>query len=299
MHESFARWLEGRDQGDDLAGAHLERAALDSGPGPERDARSRDASTMLGRANHGLFWRSTTPRQRTCSSARPHSSIEKTHSDSSLSALSVIHSRDSARTTGRSICSQASLSVPELLRTVVSSCARMSGLPLRTFPARRQSHDGGSSLRSFAMISILSSRRFFRPFRPVRRSNSSWHIEAIAFQLARVLQGETKRLIITVPPRSLKSICASVEFPAFILGHDPQRKIICVSYSEALARKHANDCRALMWSNCTGASFRERKSARARTLNWNSPVRSEAIAWRHPSAGHSPAAAEFHRHEIP
>jgi hypothetical protein len=74
----------------------------------------------------------------------------------------------------------------------------------------------------------------------------SWHIEAIAFQLARVLRGEIKRLIITVPPRSLKSICASVAFPAFILGHDPQRKIICVSYSEALARKHANDCRAVM-----------------------------------------------------
>ena len=77
----------------------------------------------------------------------------------------------------------------------------------------------------------------------------SWHIEAIAFQLARVLRGEIKRLIITVPPRSLKSICASVAFPAFILGHDPQRKIICVSYSEALARKHANDCRAVMWSD--------------------------------------------------
>src|SRR6266516_231742 len=77
----------------------------------------------------------------------------------------------------------------------------------------------------------------------------SWHIEAIAFQLSRVLRGETKRLIITVPPRGLKSICASVAFPAFILGHDPQRKIICVSYSEALARKHANDCRAVMWSD--------------------------------------------------
>src|SRR5947199_4468766 len=35
------------------------------------------------------------------------------------------------------------------------------------------------------------------------------HIEAIAFALMRVLRGEIKRLIITVPPRSLKSICAS------------------------------------------------------------------------------------------
>jgi predicted phage terminase large subunit-like protein len=80
------------------------------------------------------------------------------------------------------------------------------------------------------------------PFAP------NWHIETIAFALTRVLRGEIKRLIITVPPRSLKSICASVAFPAFVLGHDPTRRIVCVSYAEALARKHANDCRALMRS---------------------------------------------------
>jgi hypothetical protein len=46
----------------------------------------------------------------------------------------------------------------------------------------------------------------------------------------------------------LKSLCTSVAFPAFLLGHDPTRRIICVSYSEGLAAKHANDCRALMHS---------------------------------------------------
>jgi hypothetical protein len=51
-----------------------------------------------------------------------------------------------------------------------------------------------------------------------------------------------------VPPRYLKSICASVAFPAYLLGHDPTARIICVSYSDALARAHANDCRALFGS---------------------------------------------------
>jgi predicted phage terminase large subunit-like protein len=74
----------------------------------------------------------------------------------------------------------------------------------------------------------------------------NWHLEAIACALDRVRSGECKRLVITVPPRTLKSIMTSVALPAFILGHDPTRKIICVSYSEGLARKHANDCRALM-----------------------------------------------------
>ena len=77
----------------------------------------------------------------------------------------------------------------------------------------------------------------------------NWHIEAIAYELNAVMRGDTRRLIITVPPRSLKSICASVCLPAFALGYDPGRRIICVSYSEGLARKHANDCRALMRSD--------------------------------------------------
>jgi predicted phage terminase large subunit-like protein len=84
---------------------------------------------------------------------------------------------------------------------------------------------------------------------------ANWHIEAIAFALTRVLEGNIKRLIITVPPRSLKSICASVAFPAFVLGHDPTRRIICVSYAEGLARKHANDCRAIMRSTMYNRLF--------------------------------------------
>jgi predicted phage terminase large subunit-like protein len=51
-------------------------------------------------------------------------------------------------------------------------------------------------------------------------------------------------LIINLPPRSLKSIMASVAFPAFVLGHDPTRRIIVPSYSGELAAKHANDFRA-------------------------------------------------------
>lgn len=74
----------------------------------------------------------------------------------------------------------------------------------------------------------------------------NWHLEALTHVLDEVRKGTIKRLIITVPPRSLKSICASVALPAFILGHDPTKRIICVSYSDHLARKHANDCRALM-----------------------------------------------------
>jgi predicted phage terminase large subunit-like protein len=73
-----------------------------------------------------------------------------------------------------------------------------------------------------------------------------WHIDGIAWALQRCLDGEIRRLIITLPPRSLKSIAVSVGFPAFVLGRDPRQKIICVSYSQDLANKHARDCRAVL-----------------------------------------------------
>ena len=60
------------------------------------------------------------------------------------------------------------------------------------------------------------------------------------------MDGTIKRLIITVQPRHLKSIVCSVALPAFLLGHDPTNRIICVSYSSELAVKHANDFRAVM-----------------------------------------------------
>jgi predicted phage terminase large subunit-like protein len=88
----------------------------------------------------------------------------------------------------------------------------------------------------------------------------NWHVEAMTYALERVRCGEIKRLIITLPPRSLKSICASVALPAFALGHDPTCKFICVSYAQGLAEKHANDCRALMQSPMYRRVFQTRIS---------------------------------------
>ena len=74
----------------------------------------------------------------------------------------------------------------------------------------------------------------------------NWHIEAIAHHLEQVRLGKIKRLIINLPPRSLKSIMTSVAFPAFALGQDPTKHIIAVSYGSDLAIYHANSFRAIM-----------------------------------------------------
>ena len=83
----------------------------------------------------------------------------------------------------------------------------------------------------------------------------NWHIEAICHRLSKVVGGATKRLIISIPPRHLKSICASVALPAWVLGHDPTRRIICVSYAQDLSVKHANDCRTVMNSDWYRRAF--------------------------------------------
>src|SRR5690349_10409451 len=65
----------------------------------------------------------------------------------------------------------------------------------------------------------------------------NWHIDALCYYLDLVCK--IRRLIINMPPRSLKSFICSVALPAFILGHDPTKRIICVSYGAELAAKHA------------------------------------------------------------
>jgi len=50
MHVVFARWLDGHGEGDELVGTHLERAALDAAPGPDRYERAREAARRLGQA---------------------------------------------------------------------------------------------------------------------------------------------------------------------------------------------------------------------------------------------------------
>ena len=76
----------------------------------------------------------------------------------------------------------------------------------------------------------------------------NWHIEAIAQSLTEVFEGITKRLIITMPPRAMKSFTATVCFSAWLLGRNPSAKIICASYSQDLAQEFAYQVRRLMQS---------------------------------------------------
>jgi predicted phage terminase large subunit-like protein len=87
--------------------------------------------------------------------------------------------------------------------------------------------------------------RVFASLDPGTTFEPNWSYEHICWALSRVMSGEIRRLIINVPPRSGKSIIASVSWPMFVLGHDPTQRIICVSHTEDLARKFSIDRRAV------------------------------------------------------
>ena len=90
-------------------------------------------------------------------------------------------------------------------------------------------------------------QKTFQTLSPGQRYDDNWHIQAMARGLQQTVDGNVKRLLITLPPRNLKSISA-VAFSAWALGHDPSKRIVCASYSADLASKHAQDCRAVMES---------------------------------------------------
>jgi predicted phage terminase large subunit-like protein len=92
-------------------------------------------------------------------------------------------------------------------------------------------------------------RKAFNTLCPGQEFEPGWVIEAMAHQAGRVLRGEERRLIVNLPPRSLKSIAFSVALPAYALGLNPKKRVICISYSTELAKKMSNDFRAIVESD--------------------------------------------------
>lgn len=97
--------------------------------------------------------------------------------------------------------------------------------------------------------------RVFRTLEPGKDYHHNWHIDHIAWQLMRIARGEIKRLIINVPPRSMKSIMVSVAFTAWTLGRNPAKRIIAVSYADEFAHKLAIDTWTVLQSDWYRALF--------------------------------------------
>lgn len=72
------------------------------------------------------------------------------------------------------------------------------------------------------------------------------HIEAICAELERVFYGDSKRLIVNIPPRFGKSLLVSVFFPCWVWTRAPETRWIFASYASTLSTKHSVDRRTLI-----------------------------------------------------
>src|SRR5258708_12415158 len=110
-------------------------------------------------------------------------------------------------------------------------------------PIRPPSPENASPQEIYRAILATDFRAFidyvFGLLRPGIEFKPNWHIDAMAHKVSQVASGDVKRLIITVPPRNLKSIIASVALPAWYLGHNPSERVVCVSYSAEFPKTHS------------------------------------------------------------
>ena len=82
------------------------------------------------------------------------------------------------------------------------------------------------------------ARMAFGWLHPEQVYRDHWPMEVLGDTLTRCLTGECKRLIVNMPPRSLKSFYASVALPAWALARMPELKIMCVAGDPGLAEDH-------------------------------------------------------------
>lgn len=98
--------------------------------------------------------------------------------------------------------------------------------------------------RRAAVASVVGFARYVQPedMQPAK------HHLLLLDELQRVMDGETKNLIVMMPPGSAKSSYASVIAAAYFIGRNPQLSIITASHTLGLAEKFGRRTRNLLQS---------------------------------------------------
>jgi predicted phage terminase large subunit-like protein len=95
----------------------------------------------------------------------------------------------------------------------------------------------------------------FSVIHPGRVLSEEPYLETLCFELQETVSEAGGRLIITMPPRYLKSVAASIALPAWVLGRDSSSKVLVASYANALATDQARLFRRLVGSSYYKAVF--------------------------------------------
>jgi predicted phage terminase large subunit-like protein len=95
------------------------------------------------------------------------------------------------------------------------------------------------------------------------------YLQLLAKELTQVGAGETKRLVVSMPPRHCKTFMGSICLPAWILGHNPSAKIVILTYGQDLADKNAYAIRGILRSEWFQQAFHARvKKDRAKLVDF-------------------------------
>jgi predicted phage terminase large subunit-like protein len=81
------------------------------------------------------------------------------------------------------------------------------------------------------------------------------HHRIIAEALEDVEAGKCKRLMIFAPPRHTKSELASRRFPAWYIGRNPNKQLICTTYAQEFADDFGHDVRGIVRDESYGLVF--------------------------------------------
>ena len=79
--------------------------------------------------------------------------------------------------------------------------------------------------------------RSFRELNPRTRFAANWHFDLVAAKLEAVREGRIRRLIVSLPPRHLKSHLASIAFPACVWTRSIQRHRCSIGSSKPAASR--------------------------------------------------------------
>ena len=113
------------------------------------------------------------------------------------------------------------------------------------------SHGGPIGAVEDEFLRLAGMRESFRSYvREVALSRPGYvdgeHIHLICDTVQAFLEGDARGLIVTMPPRHMKSTILSECLPAWLISKDPaHREVIVASYDQAQADKMSRACRAI------------------------------------------------------
>lgn len=90
---------------------------------------------------------------------------------------------------------------------------------------------------------------YFREKEKKIKIDKNWHLEEICNKLEKVYTWEIKRLMINMPPRSLKTDLISKAFPIRCMWKKTNQTFLSISYSSSLAEKNSSDARNMYVSD--------------------------------------------------